>query len=487
MPGKPIRSLLAAAIALAGLSALSAQSLPLPQVMGPIAAPDVAGTPSHNYPFFASNHDLAEHGYIEEEFFIKGTASTFDIPDPLKTATVKESGLPYYTRIVVRRPTDPWRFNGTAIVEWYNVTNLFDAENFWFFDWEHIMRAGFVWVGVSAQTIGVTALKKWSPQRYGSLDVGEIAAGTTPGGPDRDAMSYDVFSQAGQALRHPGSVDMLHGLRPKVFLAAGESQSAGRLATYVNSIHPVAHVYDGFLLLSAISRSIRDDLISPVVKINTEYDVVAGDAAVRQPDTEKYRSWDVAGSSHVDQHLRASREPLELRDNGVSLEAQMAPLCAVPLIGTRVPTRYVVASAIDKLAAWAGGGPPLPTAPMLTITKVVPPPNHSEAARDRDGLAEGGIRLSELAVPTEVNIGVGKPASSYTGPAREAIGAGACVRWGYSLDMSVNQLNQRYPTHAGYVEMVRKVTDDNLKKGYILPYDAAATIREAEESNVGDK
>jgi hypothetical protein len=156
-----------------------------------------------------------------------------------QTGTIKDSGLPYFTRMGVRRPADPKRFNGTVLVEWDNVTNLFDAENFWFFGWEHIMRAGYVWVGVSTQTIGVAALKKWSPQRYGALQVGEIVA--SPGlnsGPDRDAMSYDIFSQAGQALRHPGGVDMLHGLKPKLYLALGESQSAARLATYVNSVHP---------------------------------------------------------------------------------------------------------------------------------------------------------------------------------------------------------------------------------------------------------
>jgi hypothetical protein len=223
----------------------------------------------------------------------------------------------------VRRPADPKRFNGTVLVEWDNVTNLFDAENFWFFGWEHIMRAGYVWVGVSTQTIGVAALKKWSPQRCGALQVGEIVA--SPGlnsGPDRDAMSYDIFSQAGQALRHPGGVDMLHGLKPKLYLALGESQSAARLATYVNSVHPLARVYDGFLLLSALGRSIRGDLPSPVFKLDTEYDVIGGEAAVRQADAPKLRSWEVAGTSHVDQHLRASREAVELRDNGVSLEAR---------------------------------------------------------------------------------------------------------------------------------------------------------------------
>ncbi len=458
-----------------------------PQVTGPIAAPDVPGAPGHNYIFFASNHDLAAHGYVEEEYFIRGTATTYAIADELKTGTVQDTNIPYYTRVVVRRPIDAKHFNGNAIVEWDNVTNQFDAENVWFFDWEHIMRAGYVWVGVSPQTVGVAALKKWSPARYGAFDVGKNVAGTGPrGGPDADAESYDIFSQVGMALRHPGGVDMLHGLKPKIFIAAGESQSASRLASYVNSVQPLAHVYDGFLLLSAVGRRIRDDLTVPVFKINTEHDTVTGDAAVWQPDSAKFRSWDVAGSSHVDQHLRASREALELRDNGLSLEAKMAPLCANPQIGTRVPTGAVVGAAFDHLAKWAAGGPPPPTAPHLDITQVNARPAQSVVARNADGLAQGGIQLSELAVPTQINFGVGGPADPAAAAAGgEAIGAGACVRWGYSVDMPVDALASRYPSHAAYVAAVKKVTDANVAKGYILPYDGAATIRNAQESRIG--
>ncbi|MEJ1978285.1 MAG: alpha/beta hydrolase domain-containing protein [Acetobacteraceae bacterium] len=346
---------------------------PAPQVSGPVAAPDVPGAPTHNYPFFASNHDLAAHGYVEEEYFIKGTASTYDLKGT-ETATVKDGGHPFVTRIVVRRPADAKRFNGTAVVEWDNVTNMFDAENVWFFDWEDMMRSGYVWVGVSAQTVGIDALKKWNADRYGTLDVGSVVAGTngtgggTPaatatGAADADAMSFDIFSQVGQALRHPGAVDPLHGLKPKLVLAAGESQSARRLGMYVNSVHPLAHVYDGFLLLSAVGLKIRPDLVSPVIKISTEHDVVAGDAAAPQPDSSTFRAWEVAGTSHVDQHLRVSREALELRDLGKSLEAAMAPTCSVPSVGTRVPTTYVVASAFEKLAHWAAGGAPPPAAP----------------------------------------------------------------------------------------------------------------------------
>src|SRR5580698_5316000 len=95
--------LLGAFLNITAIPALTASPVKVPEVNGPIAAPDVPGTPSHNYIFFASNHDLAAHGYVEEEFFIKGNASTYNINGPA-TATVKDTGQPYYTRVVVGRP-----------------------------------------------------------------------------------------------------------------------------------------------------------------------------------------------------------------------------------------------------------------------------------------------------------------------------------------------------------------------------------------------
>ena len=75
-------------------------------------------------------------------------------------------------------------------------------------------------------------------------------------------------------------------------------------------------------------------------------------------------------------------------------------------------------------------------------------------------LAQGGIQLSEMAVPTQVNFGVGAPADANAAAAGgEAIGAGACVRWGYSVDMSVDTLNAKYPSHAAYVAKVKAQAD----------------------------
>jgi hypothetical protein len=46
-----------------------------------------SGDPSHNYPFFASDKDLATNGYVEEEFLIQGSANRYTTPS-LTTGTV---------------------------------------------------------------------------------------------------------------------------------------------------------------------------------------------------------------------------------------------------------------------------------------------------------------------------------------------------------------------------------------------------------------
>ena len=55
-------------------------AVPNPTVTGPIPATAAPGDPSHNYPFFASQFDLAARGYVEEEYFIEGTANRYTIP-----------------------------------------------------------------------------------------------------------------------------------------------------------------------------------------------------------------------------------------------------------------------------------------------------------------------------------------------------------------------------------------------------------------------
>ena len=109
---------------------------------------------------------------------------------------------PYTTRVVVRRPINPNKFNGTVVVEWLNVTGLADAGPDWTLTHNELIRDGFAWVGVSAQQVGVERGQERRPVTPIAGDPVRYATLSHPG----DSFSYDIFSQAGQAIRdHVGA------------------------------------------------------------------------------------------------------------------------------------------------------------------------------------------------------------------------------------------------------------------------------------------
>ena len=98
----------------------------------------------------------------------------------------------------------------------------------------------------------------------------------------------------------------------------------------------------------------------------------------------------------------------------------------------------------------------------------------SVIARNADHLAQGGIRTPAVAAPIAFNMGVGGPSKEAVdaGIHGEAVGPGACIRWGSSVDMNIAQLNSHYASHAAYVAKVRQSAADNVAKGYLLKPDA---------------
>jgi hypothetical protein len=443
-------------------------TVPSPVVTGPIPATARPGDPSHDYPFFATDQDLRAYGYVEEEYFVEGTANRYTTPDGA-TGTVIDGGHPYRTRIVVRRPVSSRKFNGTAVVEWYNVTNTFDYEVVWSRSFRHLLEAGYVWVGVSAQATGVHSdrgLKAWSPNRYGTLDL------TDGGTVTEDALSYDVFSQAAQALRHPRGANPVPGLRVRTLVATGQSQSASRLTTYANSVHPIAPVYDAIAIVDG-GVQLRTDLTTKVFKTASEYDVLANQAGRRQPDTGRFVYWEIAGASHSDRHAFLVNNPIRLRDAGVSgLPAGPTAPCVAPA-RSNVPYEYVLDAMFDHIVRWVRQGVQPPAAPRIEVTDTSTRP--AAANRDAYQIIKGGIRLAAVAVPTERNTGWNTGLT----PDRDS----SCAQGGTWIPFDDTTLRELYPTHARYVQAVRQVTAQNVRDGFLAPSDAEATIRTAERAD----
>lgn len=454
-----------------------------------VAVPDVSGPVTggqYDLPFNAMPERLAaEFGYIEEEFFISGTATSYSPSGVWRSdghwAVMPSTTAPYRTRVIVQRPIDAAEFNGTVVVEWLNVTAGLDADPDFGFAHDALLADGFVHVGVSAQLIGVEggslrlpiegfdvqALKSWDPERYGSL--------VHPG----DDYSYDIFSQAAQALRAPAGLDPLGDLDPTYLIAAGESQSAGRLTTYANAVQPVADSYDGLFIHSrggtgAVLSSgqsdpmppgahIRDDLDVPVMQIATETDLFGlGFARAHQPDTDRLRTWEIAGTAHADQSTTDYGVESHRQWN-TTTQLDFTDMCGALNNG---PQGAVVRRAFVALAAWIEDGTEPAMAPLIEVLD-------DSIVRDDHGNARGGVRTPAVDVPISTLSGEQDEGESVI-----------CSLFGSTTPFSAAQLQQLYPTHEEYVADVETSARAVFDAGFLLPADRDEMVVAADSAPV---
>jgi len=439
-------------------------------ISGPIEA-TTPGDPSRNFVYNASAIELTANGYLEQEFFIEGTANRYTTPE-LATGDVEDGGHPYRTRFFVRRPRSASDFNGTVIIEWLNVTGGTDKDIDWWQSGHHLVANGYAFIGVSAQAVGIVSLREWSPGRYGTLDV------THNGMVENDALSYDIFSAVAKGVRRvgdsapAGEVDILGGLRAERVIATGHSQSASRLTAYLNHAHPRNPVFDGVMIHGGGGR-VRDDQDVRIFKVMAETDMPRR-SADRQPDSDYFRQWEVAGSSHVDIIFELEFARMRALAEGQPLESATArdQKCQLPPY-SRVPFRDVMNAAFEHLVAWIDQGTLPPTAPSLQVARWLP---ELEFARDQYGNVLGGIRLAEHAVPTARNTGLNGAGSE---------GSRFCFLYGSHEPFDAETVRMLYPDHDTYVRAVREIAEQNVADGYILPEAAMLTVREAEQSGIG--
>ena len=428
---------------------------------------------------------LGSVGYTQAEFFLSGTAASYTPAAPLAAGgrwrVRPASTAPYTTRMVVYRPADPARFNGTVIVEWLNVSAGLDVAADWIYDHNELIRDGFAWVGVSAQAAGVAADRAADPVRYAAL--------SHPG----DSYSYDIFSQAGRAVR-TSAAKVLGGLRPRRVLAEGESQSAFRLTTYIDAIQSLAHAYNGFLVHSRgggsapLSQAPQADVPTPpvvyfrpdlgvqVLAVETETDlIVLGYRPDRQADSAGFRLWEVAGTAHADDYI----SNLGASDNGsgsaarAELAAMLSPPAGTPGFSCGRPINtgeghYVVDAAVYALNRWAATGIPPARAPRLQVTAA-----GTGFVLDANGNARGGVRTPAVEVPVATLSGLGQSGASF------------CFLFGTTIPLSAARLAALYPSHARFVARWSADALAGVARGFLRPADAAMLISAAATSSVG--
>ena len=485
-------------------SAAAATSEPGPTVSAPVTGGGGEIQPPNVVPL-----DLSQVGYRQSEYFLSGTATSY-VPNPEPLASdgmwnvAPASTAPYTTRVVVFRPKQAAKFNGTVVVEWLNVSGGVDANPDWTMTHNELIRDGFAWVGVSAQPVGINQLKCPSP-----LPDPPVPPCNAPGDPVRyeslshpgDSYSYDIFSQAGQAVRDDAA-KLLGGLKPKKVLAVGESQSAGRMVTYIDAVQPIAKVYDGFLVhsrgagaaplsqppLATVTAPtptlIRTDLDVPVFVFQTESDVVNGYAA-RQDDSDLYRAWEAAGTSHYD-HYGLSIGPTDIGDGQgavANMEANQQPTdvpseggkCAVPI--NTGGAHWLLNAAVHRLNQWVTKGTPPPKGTPLQIESNAP----FAYAKDADGTALGGVRSPQVDAPIAVLTG----SSNSAAPGHTDVVSMFCRLFGSTVPFTAEQVAAKYENHAAFVSAWRQAIKKLVADGFILKADEKELVQSAVSSEVG--
>jgi hypothetical protein len=238
-------------------------------------------------------------------------------------------------------------------------------------------------------------------------------------------------------------------------IATGQSGSAAQLRHYHNSIHPLAGGIDGFVMHGA-GRTVRTDLRTPVFKLMAETDVIRLQGGLRQPDSDYLRTWEVAGSSHLDVDVIERHDRLRDRDRPELTQPPRAQPCAT-LSPSRVPALLVQEVVYDWMKQWVEGPAKPPRAPPIDLVSVGKPgtrDSFSVVRRDAHGNALGGIRLAQFAVATATNSGANEQ-------------PGACFGFGSHTPFDSATLARLYPTTARYVAEVNRITDENLRAGFI--------------------
>lgn len=430
--------------------------------------------------------DLAAVGYVQDEYFVSGTASSFAAKGALTSDgewnVAPDTTAPYTTRIVVRRPADISTASGRVAVEWLNVTAGFDTAPDWTSAHVELVREHWIWVGVSAQSVGIVgrdgalvplALKLADPDRYASL--------SHPG----DSYSYDMFSQIGAAIRAHADT-LLGGATPSSVIAFGESQSAMRLTTYINAVAPLAGVFDGYLVHSrgAVAAPLsqepladvkapdptlfRTDLNAPVLNFITETDLLGdrlGYVRARQPDAASVRTWEVAGTSHVDLYglgLGDTDNGSGAADSALVAAMSSPPSsvyggvinCDLPI--NTGPQTYVLRAAISALAGWVDSG----TAPASTALIELDAAGALKV--DAQGNALGGVRTPQVDAAVARLSGSGQSGESF------------CGLFGTTAPFDAATLAGLYPDRQTFVDRWNAAIDAAVAAGTLLAPDAAS-------------
>jgi hypothetical protein len=470
-------------------------------VCGGISVPDaqyvenVPGSDAEkSVPFLTAGNTLQKRGYIEAEFLISGTANVYEyVDDAQESAAIEviESGLDYTTRILVRAPENPRRFNGTVLLDILNATRGYDGEISWVYSGNTLMDEGAVYVGITSKASTVRFLrdefgrppyKPRNASRYATLKM-----------PDSGQI-WDILSQVSALLKDQANPDNpLYQLNVERIILTGHSQSASYVKTFVNSFHRDALLNDGRSAIDGYIENAgsfsakrvnvdgaagenfeffdkRNKAIVPVpapvfrVQSETEPNSFFASRLSRQTEADSpwVRTYEIAGGAHVG----ATALALENEQNFNELGLGPARSCEVG--PSTLPVEQAFSALFVRMDRWLRDGDVPPASRLIALVE-----NESGRVIEKDftGNTVGGIRLPQLEVP------IGR----WSGGNPDLF----CFLYGSFVPYTQSELDLLYPRRGDYIKPLRASIRAAVNDGFLLPRGAHEIWREARRRGIG--
>ena len=191
--------------------------------------------------------------------------------------------------------------------------------------------------------------------------------------------------------------------------------------------------------------------------VNSESEVVRA-YPVRQPDTDTFRYWEVAGVTHSAGIDPAGRLAVMSRDE-VTVDEGSGRV-DLPDDANWLSFVAVNKAALQHAQTWLLTGIAPPIQPRVDVDAGPP----TVIQRDRDGNALGGIRIPDMAVPTASHVGLRDGAD----------GLNALI--GVSRPFGHEDLRARYPDRIGFVDAYAAAVDACVTAGVVLEDDRAELV-----------
>lgn len=458
------------------------------QVSVPLGTVDFAGAPALKNAPAVNMVPLAKYGYVEEEYFISGTANVYapegETIDFLKTygfgggRTVSKADVPYKTRIIIRRPVDVAKFSGTVQIE--PIRDVTEGVTTWQRAWPYLVTHGDIWIGFTVSKANVEKMHKASdPARYGSLEISD------------EGLRWDIMAQvAGLARSAQGPLATLGFLdmaltKPGLLrvYSSGWSLTGCMQAEFISKHHARWQrgngkpIIDGYLAgicpFGGVLPVPKDAAVIQVMS-ESEYqgvpELVRWVASARQPDSnavgeKRFRWYDIAGASHAD-YSDQLQFTLSLHQAGI----QGAVNCADPI--SRLPgVSDFARAALRNLDDWIRAGRYPPPGKLFELN------TDSTIKRDANGNALGGVRPYWTAVPLTTFV----PATP--DPITGTVD-GFCALMGHEKPLPKEVLSKLYKDQAGYIDKATDIVVALVNAKYMLAADGDAELAEVRKTKL---